>query len=343
MDIRDGFSGTVGNTPLVRLPSLSVHTGCTILGKAEHLNPGGSIKDRAARSMIEAAERDGHLVPGERCVVVEGTAGNTGIGLAFMCRARGYRCVIVMPNNQSDEKVSTLRALGAEVELVEPAPFANDGNYYHVARRRAEELRADSRGSRAFWANQFENTANADAHFEHTGPELWAQTDGKLDGFVCSAGTGGTIGGITSYLKQQRSDVQCYVIDPPGSSLYNHVVHGNLDASGSSFTEGIGIRRITANFARARLDGAFFGTDHETIEMVYWLLAKDGIYVGGSAALNCVGAVKLARKLGPGHTIATVLCDGASRYQSRLFNPEWLEEKDLTVTRPDDLSFVRDA
>ena len=342
MDIKEGFPGSVGDTPLVRIPSLSAHTGCTILGKAEHLNPGGSIKDRAAKSMVEAAETMGLLVRGERNVVVEGTAGNTGIGLAFMCRARGYRCVIVMPNNQSDEKVSTLRALGAEVELVEPAPFANDGNYYHVARRRAEELTADG-GARAFWANQFENTANADAHFEHTGPELWRQTDGKLDGFVCSAGTGGTIGGITSFLKSKRVNIACYVVDPPGSSLYNHVVNGTLEASGSSFTEGIGIRRITANFARAKLDGAFFGSDQETIEMVYWLLAKDGLFVGGSAALNCVGAVKLARTLGPGHSIATVLCDGASRYQSRLFNPEWLEDKDLKVTRPEDLSFVRDV
>ncbi|HEY1100473.1 MAG TPA: pyridoxal-phosphate dependent enzyme, partial [Myxococcota bacterium] len=187
------------------------------------------------------------------------------------------------------------------------------------------------------------NTANADAHFEHTGPELWAQTGGKLDGFVCSAGTGGTIGGISAYLKSQRESVACYVIDPPGSSLYNHVVNGTLDATGSSFTEGIGIRRITANFARARLDGAFFGTDQETIDMVYWLLARDGLFIGGSAALNCVGAVKLARKLGPGHTIATVLCDGAARYQSRLFNSEWLEEKDLKPGRYDDLSFVRDA
>ena len=341
MDIKEGFPGAVGDTALIRIASLSAHTGCTILGKAEFLNPGGSVKERAEKSMIEEAERDGLLVAGERNVVVEGTAGNTGIGLAFMCRARGYRCVIVMPNNQSDEKVSTLRALGAEVELVEPAPFANDGNYYHVARRRAEELKSDSRGARSFWANQFENTANADAHFEHTGPELWQQTDGALDGFVCSAGTGGTIGGITSYLKSQRESVSCWVIDPPGSSLYNHVVNGTLDASGSSITEGIGIRRITSNFARAKLDGAFFGSDQETVDMVYWLLAKDGLFVGGSAALNCVGAVKLARTLGPGHTIATVLCDGASRYQSRLFNAEWLEEKDLKISRNDDLSFVR--
>jgi cysteine synthase A len=341
MQVTDGFPGTVGNTPLIRIPSLSAATGCTILGKAEHLNPGGSVKDRAAKNMIVAAEAAGKLTPGERGVVVEGTAGNTGIGLAFMCRARGYRCIIVMPNNQSDEKVSTLRALGAEVELVEPAPFANASNYYHVARRRAEELTAS--GTRCFWADQFENTANADAHVQTTGPELWQQTDGRLDGFVCSAGTGGTIGGISSYLKSQNDAVVCAVIDPPGSSLYNYVTTGSLDASGASFTEGIGIRRVTANFARAKLDRAFFGTDEESIEMVYWLLAKDGIFVGGSAALNCVGAVKLARVLGPGKTVATILCDGAGRYQSKLFNDEWLEEKGFRPGRAADLSFVKDA
>jgi cysteine synthase A len=341
MQITDGFPGTVGNTPLIRIPSLSAATGCTILGKAEHLNPGGSVKDRAARRMIEVAEAAGTLVPGERSVVVEGTAGNTGIGLAFMCRARGYRCIIVMPNNQSDEKVSTLRALGAEVELVEPAPFANAGNYYHVARRRAEELTAA--GTRCFWADQFENTANSDAHVLSTGPELWDQTDGSIDGFICSAGTGGTIGGISSYLKSKNDRIVCAVIDPPGSSLHNYVTTGSLDASGSSFTEGIGIRRITANFSRAKLDRSFFGSDEESIEMVYWLLAHDGLFVGGSAALNCVGAVKLARALGPGKTIATILCDGAGRYQSKLFSDEWLEEKGFRPGRATDLSFVTEA
>ena len=339
MDIREGFPGAIGRTPLIQIPSLSRLTGCTILGKAEYLNPGGSVKDRAAKFMIEAAEKAGQLTPGQRSVVVEGTAGNTGIGLAHMCRARGYRCIIVMPNNQSDEKVQTLRALGAEVELVAPAPFANDGNYYHVARRRAEEVKG-------FWANQFENTANADAHEQTTGPELLEQTGNTLDGFVCSAGTGGTIGGISRALKAARADTACYVIDPPGSSLYNHVTHGNLDASGGSFTEGIGIRRITANFARAQLDGAFQGTDQETIDMVYWLMRHDGLFVGGSAALNCVGAVKLARKLGAGKTIATVLCDGAARYQSRLFNREWIREVGLTLKDQKDqkdLSFVADG
>ncbi len=341
MQVTEGFPGTIGNTPLIRIPSLSAATGCTILGKAEHLNPGGSVKDRAAKWMIEAAEKAGQLVPGDKGVVVEGTAGNTGIGLAFMCRARGYRCIIVMPNNQSDEKVSTLRALGAEVELVEPAPFANPGNYYHVAKRRADELA--ERGQRTFWANQFENTANAAAHVDGTGPEIWAQTDGVVDGFVCASGTGGTIGGVSSFLKSKNDKVVCAVIDPPGSSLYNYVKTGSLDASGGSFTEGIGIRRVTANFAMAKLDTAFFGTDEETIEMVYWLLAKDGLFVGGSAALNCVGAVKLARALGPGKTIVTILCDGAGRSQSKLFNAEWLADKGFRPGRAKDLSFVADA
>jgi cysteine synthase A len=335
-DIKDGFAGAIGDTPLIKIASLSALTGCTILGKAELLNPGGSVKDRAAKAMIEGAERAGRLQPGTNAVVVEGTAGNTGIGLALMCRARGYRCVIVMPNNQSDEKVTTLRALGAEVELVPPAPFADEGNYYHVARRRSEALGA-------FWANQFENLDNARAHEEGTGPEIWRQSGGRLDGFVCSAGTGGTIGGVSRYLKSQSERVQCHVIDADGSSLFAHVTRGTLDAEGSSFLEGIGIRRITANFARGRLDGAFRGSDAEAVAMVYWLLKNDGLFLGGSAALNCVGAVKLARKLGPGHSVATILCDGAGRYQTRLFNKDWLASKGIVDVDFSDLSFVKDA
>jgi cysteine synthase len=333
MDTKLGFPGTVGDTPLIEIESLSRATGCRILGKAEHLNPGGSVKDRAAKFMILAAEREGKLTPG-RGTVVEGTAGNTGIGLALMCRARGYRCVIVMPNNQSDEKVSLLRALGAEVELVAPAPFADQNNYYHLARARAEEMTA-------FWANQFENTANAQAHVEGTGPEIWRQTGGAIDGFVCSSGTGGTIGGVTSYLKSQREDVHCAVVDCGGSSLFSWVTQKTLDAEGSSFLEGIGIRRITANFAMARLDSALRGSDVEATEMTHWLLRKDGLFVGGSAGLNCVGAVKLARKLGPGKTIVTILCDGASRYQSRLFNEEWLRSQNVKPRNADTLEFVQ--
>jgi cysteine synthase A len=331
MDIKHGFPGSVGNTPLVEIRSLSEATGCRILGKAEHQNPGGSVKDRAARYLVEDAEARGELAAGG--TIVEGTAGNTGIGLALMARARGYRCVIVMPNNQSDEKVSLLRALGAEVELVEPVPFADENNYYHRARRRAAELGG-------FWANQFENTANARAHEETTGPEIWQQTDGQLDGFVCSSGTGGTIGGVSSYLKTQKPSVACYLIDAMGSSLYAHVNQGTLDWQGSSFLEGIGIRRVTANFARARLDGAFRGSDAEATAMSHWLLQKDGLFVGGSAGLNCVGAVRLARKLGPGKTIVTILCDGAARYQSRLFNDEWLRDKGVRPKIGNSLDFV---
>jgi cysteine synthase A len=341
MHVKQGFAGAVGDTPLIEIQSLSALTGCRILGKAEHLNPGGSVKDRAARFMVEAAEQSGQLQPGDkRGTVVEGTAGNTGIGLALMCRARGYRCIIVMPNNQSDEKVTTLRALGAEVELVEPCAFSSEAHYYHTARRRAEECKG-------FWANQFENLANAAAHEQGTGPELWRQTEQQLDGFVCAAGTGGTIGGVTKYLKATKPSLSTYLIDCEGSSLFSHVTKDTLDAEGSSFLEGVGIKRVTANFAQARLDGAFRGLDTEAIQMIYWLLKHDGLFVGGTAALNCVGAVKLARKLGKGKVIATILCDGAGRYQSRLFNREWLRDHDLFVGEVArdgaDVSFVEDA
>jgi cysteine synthase A len=330
--IRDGFIGAVGATPLIRINSLSEGTGCTILGKAEHLQPGGSVKDRAARHIVLTAEKEGKLGGKATHELVEGTAGNTGIGLALMCRARGYTCHIVIPDNQSAEKIEMLRALGAVLHLVPPKPFADQGNYYHVARRLAEE-----RG--AFWADQFENPANAQAHIDTTGPEIVAEA-GKVDGFVCSSGTGGTIGGISAYLKSVSPATQCYLVDCEGSSLYNHVNHGTLDATGSSILEGIGIRRITRNFATGKLDGAFAGTDRESVQMTHWLLEKDGLFVGGSAGLNCVGAVKLARKLGPGKTIVTILCDGAGRYTSRLFNDAWLDEKGLRPRAVSDLSFV---
>ncbi|MEZ4403283.1 MAG: cysteine synthase A [Kofleriaceae bacterium] len=329
---RDGFLGAVGATPLVRIASLSDASGCTILGKAEHLNPGGSVKDRAARQIVLDAEAAGRLGGASGVTeIVEGTAGNTGIGLALVARARGYRCTIVMPDNQSPEKIELLRTLAAELHLVPALPFANPGNYYHVARRLAEE-----RG--ALWADQFENPANSRAHYLTTGPELLADA-GRLDGFVACAGTGGTIGGVTRYLKEASPTTQCWLIDCEGSSLYNQVTHGNLDATGTSILEGIGIRRVTANFAGARLDGAFAGTDHEAVEMVHWLLARDGLFVGGSAALGCVGAVKLARALGRGATVATILCDGAQRYASRLFSDAWLADKGLTP-RATDLTFV---
>jgi len=328
-----GFCGTVGRTPLIEIPSLSAATGCRILGKAEFLNPGGSVKDRAALFMVLAAEAAGKLAPGG--TIVEGTAGNTGIGLALVAAARGYRCEIAMPENQSLEKIELLRALGANVRLTPAVPFSNPDNYYHVARRIAEEL------PNAFWADQFENPANAEAHYQTTGPELWQQTQGELDGVVMAAGTGGTIGGVTAYLKEQNPHLATYLIDPQGSGLYNYVTTGSLAAEGSSITEGIGIRRLTANFARARLDGAFQGSDWEVVAMAHYLLHREGLFVGSSAALNVVGAMRLARKLGPGKTIATILCDGGSRYQSRLFSASWLAEKSLQPTATD-LSFLED-
>ncbi len=321
VDIRHGFVGAIGRTPLIEIPSLSRATGCRILGKAEFLNPGGSVKDRAALYMVLQAEKEGKLLPGG--TVVEGTAGNTGIGLALVANARGYKCRIVMPNNQSPEKIELLRTLGAEVELVPPVPFANPNNYYHVARRRAEEQ------ENAFWANQFENLANSEAHYQTTGPEIWEQTNGELDGIIMSSGTGGTIGGVTAYLKEQNPRIATYLIDPPGSALYSYVTTGEFKGEGSSITEGIGIMRGTANFYRAKLDGALRGTDQEVVEMCHYLLKHDGLFVGSSAGLNVVGAVRLARQLGRGKTIVTILCDGGGRYQSRLFNRNWLAEKNL--------------
>jgi len=332
-DIRIGFANSVGNTPLIEIESLSAATGCTILGKAEFLNPGGSVKDRAALFMVLEAEKAGLLKAGG--TIVEGTAGNTGIGLSLVANARGYRSVIVMPSNQSQEKIDLLRTLGAEVELTNPAPFTNPDNYYHVARRRAEEI------ENAFWANQFENISNSDAHYHTTAPEIWRQTGGELDGIVMSSGTGGTIGGVTAYLKEQNPQISTYLIDPTGSGLYSYITTGEFKAEGNSITEGIGINRATANFNRARLDGAFQGTDQQVIEMSQYLLKHDGLFVGSSAALNVVGAVKLARKLGKGHTIATILCDGGGRYQSRMYNPEWLAEKGLTPVAKD-LEFIDD-
>ena len=322
MSVRDGLLGAVGHTPLIRIPSLSDATGCTILGKAEHLNPGGSVKDRAARQIIVDAEADGRLGGNGPHELVEGTAGNTGIGLALVARARGYRCHIVMPDNQSPEKIELLRTLGAELHLVPPKPFADPMNYYHVARRLAEERAV-------FWADQFENPSNARAHELTTGPEIIADA-GAIHGFVASAGTGGTVAGVSRHLAAVQPRARSYVIDCEGSSLYNHVTRGTLDAEGSSILEGIGIRRVTANFASARLHGAFAGTDREAVEMCHWLLARDGLFLGGSAGLACVGAVKLARQLGPGHTIVTILCDGGGRYASRLYDAGWLASKQLT-------------
>jgi cysteine synthase A len=321
MEIRDGFTGTIGNTPLIRLPKLSRETGCEILGKAEFLNPGGSVKDRAALYIIEAAERSGALRPGG--TVVEGTAGNTGIGLAHICAARGYRCIIVIPDNQSQEKMDLLRVLGAEVRPVPPKPYKDPDNYQKIAGRLAEAT------PNAIWANQFDNVVNRQAHYETTGPEIWRDTGGKVDAFVSAVGTGGTLAGTARYLKERDPQVRIVLADPHGSALYSWVTTGELRAEGNSITEGIGTTRITANLEGTPVDDAVRVGDPEAVAMVYRLLREEGLYVGGSTGINVAAAVEVAHKLGPGHTIVTLLCDRGSLYFKRLFNPEWLADKGL--------------
>jgi len=328
MDIRDGFVGTIGNTPLVRLRRLSERTGCEILGKAEFLNPGSSVKDRAAWAIIKDAEERGRLRPGG--VIVEGTAGNTGIGLALVARARGYRTVIVIPDTQSQEKKDMLRLCGADLREVPAVPYKDPNNYVHVSRRLAEELDAETPAG-AVWANQFDNVANRQGHFETTGPEIWRQTDGKVDGFVCAVGTGGTLAGVGMYLKQQKPEVVVGLADVPGAALYNYYKHGELKAEGTSITEGIGQGRITANLEGAPVDEAFFIPDAEAVRYVFDTFEHEGLCLGTSSGVNLAGAARLAEKLGPGHVIVTVLCDYGTRYRSRLFNPAFLHEKDLPV------------
>ncbi|MFW6093763.1 MAG: cysteine synthase A [Pseudomonadota bacterium] len=327
MELRDGFAGTIGDTPLVRLDRLSAETGCEILGKAELLNPGGSVKDRAALWMVREHERAGRLKSGG--TVVEGTAGNTGIGLVHVCNARGYRCVIYMPDNQSQEKVTLLETLGAEVRQVPTVPYRDPMNYQKQAGRFAESL------PDAVWANQFDNVANRLAHYESTGPEIWAQTDGRVDAFVAATGTGGTLAGVSRYLKEQRADVRIVLADPMGSALYNWVTTGQADMTpGPSITEGIGNSRVTDNLAGTAIDDAVQVSDQAMVDMVYRQMREEGWFFGSSTGINLCAAVEVARKLGPGHVIVTVLCDGGGRYQSRLFNPDFLAEKGLTVNAP---------
>jgi len=322
-----GFVGAVGNTPLIRLKRASEETGCEILGKAEFMNPGGSVKDRAACEIVRQAEARGELPAGG--TVVEGTAGNTGIGLAHVCNARGYRCVIVMPDNQSAEKYRLLELLGAEVHQVPAVPYSNPNQYQKVAQRLAAAL------PNAIWSNQFDNTANRDAHLRGTGPEIWEQTGGRVDAFVAASGTGGTFAGVAAFLKSQRAAVRCVLADPPGSSLYAYVRSGTLQATGSgSITEGIGIGRITANLRDAPLDDAVHVEDAETVRFVYRLLHEEGLFLGSTSGINVAAAMRVARELGPGHTVVTVLCDGGARYQSRLFNRAWLEQKGLAAYAP---------
>jgi cysteine synthase A len=324
MAIRNGFIGSVGNTPLVRLEKLSAETGCEILGKAEFLNPGGSVKDRAALYIIQDAERRGTLKPGG--TVVEGTAGNTGIGLAHICAARGYRCVIVIPETQSQEKMDLLRVLGAEVRPVPAVPYKDPNNYQKIAGRLAQEL------DNAIWANQFDNLVNRQAHYETTGPEIWRDTGGRVDAFVCSTGTGGTLAGVARYLKEQNPAVRTVLADPHGSGLYSFVKTGTILAEGNSITEGIGSTRVTSNLEGTPIDDAIRIDDQTCVTMVYRLLREEGLFVGGSTGINVGAAVQLAREMGPGHTIVTLLCDRGNLYFGRLFNAAWLAEKGL-VTR----------
>ncbi|HYD86856.1 MAG TPA: cysteine synthase A [Vitreimonas sp.] len=316
----------IGNTPLIKLRRASEETGCTILGKAEFLNPGQSVKDRAALAIVLDAEKRGALEPGG--VIVEGTAGNTGIGLALVGAAKGYRTVVVMPRTQSQEKKDAVRALGAELVEVDAAPAASDNHYPKVARRIAEErARTDPRG--AVWANQFDNIANRQGHIDTTAPEIWRDTQGKIDGFICAVGSGGTLGGVSIGLKAKNSDVVIGIADPGGAALYNYYKHGELRAEGSSITEGIGQGRVTANLDGVAVDEAFRIEDKDWLPVLYNLVQEEGLSVGGSSALNVLGAIELGKKLGPGKTIVTVLCDYANRYTSRLFNPEFLRSKEL--------------
>lgn len=327
-----GFPGAVGNTPLIKLNKLSERTGRQIWGKGEFMNPGGSVKDRAALFIIEDAEKRGQIGPG--ATIVEGTAGNTGIGLAHVCRSRGYKCVIYMPNTQSQGKIDILRLLGAEVHPVPAVPYADPNNYNHQAKRHAESL------NNAVWTNQFDNLANRQAHIDTTGPEIWAQTNGEVAAFTCATGTGGSLAGTTRYLKDiSEGAVRCYLADPPGSVLYSYITTGHMERGGSSITEGIGQGRVTENLGAdiSLLDGAVKIPDEETIEMVYRLLDEEGIFLGASSCLNVVAAAKVAAFVPEGSNVVTLLCDSAERYANRLFSHNWLESKGLLSAIPSHL------
>ena len=328
MTVHDGLIPLVGNTPLIRLAGPSRSTGCDILGKCEFLNPGQSVKDRAALWIIRDAEKRGKLKPGG--VIVEGTAGNTGIGLCTVGNALGYRCVIVMPETQSQEKRDTLTSLGADLHLTPAAPYKDPRNYIRTSERMARELaRTEPKG--AIWANQFDNVANRQAHIEGTGPEIWSQTDGRVDAFVSSIGTGGTLAGVAIALKEKRRDIAIAMADPYGSAMYAWHRTGELKAEGSSISEGIGQGRVTLNLEAAPIDAAFRISDVEMLEVVYDLLRHEGLCLGGSTGINVAGAMKLAREMGPGHTVVTVLCDYGTRYHSKIFNPAFLRERNLPV------------
>jgi cysteine synthase A len=316
----------IGNTPLIKLQKASDETGCNILGKAEFMNPGQSVKDRAALFIIRDAEKKGFLKPGG--TIVEGTAGNTGIGIALVANALGYKSVIVIPDTQSQEKKDMLRLAGAELIEVPAVPYKDDNNYVKYSGRLAAEL-AEKSDNGAIWANQFDNVANRQAHIDTTGPEIWQQTEGQVDGFTCAIGTGGTLAGTAIYLKQQNADIRIAAADPMGASMYHWYKHGELKAEGTSITEGIGQGRVTENLVDAPIDDAYQIPDAEALPIVFDLLTEEGLCLGGSSGINIAGAMRMACELGPGHTIVTILCDYGTRYQSKLFNPAFLKEKGL--------------
>ena len=325
-NIRNDFISGIGNTPLIKLRAASEITGCNIYGKAEFLNPGGSVKDRAALALIKDAQEKKLISKGG--TVVEGTAGNTGIGLGLLGNSLGYKTIIVMNDNQTQEKKDLLRNLGAELRLVPAKPYKDDNNYIKVASRLAEELKP-SNNNGVIWANQFDNTANAKGHYEGTGQEIWDQTDGKVDGFVCSSGTGGTISGVSNALKEKNKNIKIYLSDPKGSALCNYIKSGELKSEGGSITEGIGSSRITKNFGEAKIDDAYSIDDQESLPILYNLIQNEGLSLGTSCGVNIAGAIRLGKELGPGKTIVTILCDRSDKYSSKMFNKKFLEEKGL--------------
>jgi len=328
MDVRSGFIDSIGNTPLIRLNRASDATGCEILGKAEFMNPGGSVKDRAALAIVKDAEAKGLLRPGG--VIVEGTAGNTGIGLALVANARGYKSVIVIPETQTQEKKDMLRLCGADLREVPAAPYRDPNNYVKYSGRLADEIAAQNSAG-AIWANQFDNVANRQGHYDTTGPEIWRQTEGKVDGFICAVGSGGTLAGTAQYLRQQKPGVKIGLADPPGAALYEYYKNGELKAEGSSITEGIGQGRITANLEGLSVDMPYRIPDSESLQVAFDLLSQEGLALGSSSGVNVAGAIRMAQDLGPGHVIVTMLCDGAAKYQSKMFNRTFLKEKGLPV------------
>ena len=326
MNINNNFVEAIGNTPLIKLNYPSKITGCNIYGKAEFLNPGGSIKDRAAKAIILDAIKDGKLKDGG--TIVEGTAGNTGIGLGLVGNSMGFKTIIVMPETQSQEKKDALNLIGCELKLVPALPYSNPGNYIRQSETLANELNKSERNG-VLWANQFDNISNMNGHFDTTGPEIWAQLDGKVDGFTCAVGTGGTLAGVSKYLKEKKEDIKIFLSDPYGSALYNYYKKDELKAEGTSITEGIGQGRITENLKHLIVDNAVRIKDKEALEMIFKLLKEEGLFLGGSSGINVCGAIKMAEKLGPGRNIVTILCDSGQRYQSKIWNKSFLKSKDL--------------